>query len=189
MSVRLLNSLAAAEAALGNTERGFALLDQADALAPNDTVGLLKQQRGLLLVLVGRMDDALSCLDQAIPLLRRERTVLARTLLNRAMLHQIAGRVRPALADLERCERLGHELAQPRLVAKAIHGRGSCQLLAGNIPAALRDFDRARVVYKEYADGMLAVVAVERARALLAAGLHRDAATELDVALDAFPQI
>jgi hypothetical protein len=36
---------------------------------------------------------------------------------------------------------------------------------------------------------MLAVVAVERARALLAAGLHRDAATELDFALDAFPRI
>ncbi|MEV4318934.1 CHAT domain-containing protein [Actinocrispum sp. NPDC049592] len=189
MTVRLLNSLAAAEAALGNTARGFELLDQADALATPDTAGVLLQQRGLLLVLVGRMDDALACMDQAIPLLRRERTVLARTLLNRAMLHQIAGRVTPALADLDRCERLGRELSQPRLVAKAIHGRGSCELLAGNIPAALRDFDSARVVYETYADGMLAVVAVERARALLAAGLHRDAATELDFALDAFPRI
>lgn len=189
MAVRLLNSLAAAEAALGNTERGFALLDEAEASATPDTRGLLLQQRGLLLVLVGRMDDALTCLDQAIPLLRKERTVLARTLLNRAMLHQIAGRVTPALADLDRCERLGRELDLPRLVAKAIHGRGSCELLAGNIPAALRDFDSARAVYEEYADGMLAVVAVERARALLAAGLHRDAATELDFALDAFPRI
>ncbi|MFD1044531.1 bifunctional lysylphosphatidylglycerol synthetase/lysine--tRNA ligase LysX, partial [Kibdelosporangium lantanae] len=79
--------------ALGNTERGFALLDRADALATPATEGLLLQQRGLLLVLVGRMDDALTCLDQAVPLLRKERTVLARTLLNRAMIHQIAGRV------------------------------------------------------------------------------------------------
>ncbi|TCO50625.1 CHAT domain-containing protein [Actinocrispum wychmicini] len=189
MAVRLLNSLAAAEAALGNTERGFALLDEAEAKATPATRGLLLQQRGLLLVLVGRMGDALTCLDQAIPLLRRERTVLARTLLNRAMLHQIAGRVTPALADLDRCERLGRELELPRLVAKAIHGRGSCELLAGNIPAALRDFDSARALYEKYADGMLAVVAVERARALLAAGLHRDAATELDFALDAFPRI
>jgi tetratricopeptide (TPR) repeat protein len=187
--VRLLNSLAAAEAALGDTEQGFALLDRADALATPETRGLLLQQRGLLLVLVGRMDDALACLDQAIPLLRRERTVLARTLLNRAMLHQIAGRVTPALADLDRCERLAQELDLPRLVAKAVHGRGSCQLLAGNIPAALRDFDSARSVYQSHADGMLAVVAVERARALLAAGLHSDAATELDFALDEFPRI
>jgi tetratricopeptide (TPR) repeat protein len=189
MTVKLLNSLAAAEAALGSTEHGFALLDRAEALATPATEGLLRQQRGLLLVLVGRMDDALTCLDQAIPLLRKERTVLARTLLNRAMIHQIAGRVTPALADLDRCERLGREIGLPRLVAKAIHGRGSCQLLTGNIPAALRDFDEARAVYEEYADGMLAVVAVERARALLAAGLHRDAATELDFALDAFPRI
>ncbi|GAB3875086.1 hypothetical protein GCM10029964_018300 [Kibdelosporangium lantanae] len=188
MTVRLLNSLAAAEAALGNTEHGFALLDRADALATPATEGLLLQQRGLLLVLVGRMDDALTCLDQAVPLLRKERTVLARTLLNRAMIHQIAGRVTPALADLDRCERLGRELDLWRLVAKAIHGRGSCQLLAGNIPAALRDFDDARALYEEYADGMLPVLAVERARALLAAGLHRDAATELDFALDTFPR-
>ncbi|MBP2319872.1 tetratricopeptide (TPR) repeat protein [Kibdelosporangium banguiense] len=187
--VRLLNSLAAAEAALGDTEQGFALLDRADALATADTKGLLLQQRGLLLVLVGRMDDALACLDQAIPLLRREQTVLARTLLNRAMLHQIAGRVTPALADLDRCERLAQDLGLPRLVAKAVHGRGSCQLLTGNIPAALRDFDSARSVYQSHADGMLAVVAVERARALLAAGLHSDAATELDFALREFPRI
>ncbi|SMD26165.1 CHAT domain-containing protein [Kibdelosporangium aridum] len=186
--VRLLNSLAAAEAALGNTGQGFALLDRADQLATPETAGLLRQQRGLLLILVGRMDEALVCLDQAIPLLRRDPLVLARTLLNRAMLHQIAGRVRPALADLERCERLGRELGLDRLVAKAVHGRGSCELLAGNIPAALRDFDRARVVYESHADGMLPVVAVERARALLAAGLHSDAATELDYALARFPR-
>ncbi|ALG14697.1 hypothetical protein AOZ06_10960 [Kibdelosporangium phytohabitans] len=186
--VRLLNSLAAAEAALGNTGQGFLLLDRADALATPATKGLLLQQRGLLLVLVGRMDDALVCLDRAIGLLRDDPTVLARTLLNRAMLHQIAGRVRAALGDLERCERLGRDLGLDRLVAKAIHGRGSCQLLAGNIPAALRDFDQARRVYESHADGMLPVVAVERARALLAAGLHSDAATELDYALDRFPR-
>nr|WP_042194571.1 CHAT domain-containing tetratricopeptide repeat protein [Kibdelosporangium sp. MJ126-NF4]CEL21410.1 hypothetical protein [Kibdelosporangium sp. MJ126-NF4]CTQ96023.1 hypothetical protein [Kibdelosporangium sp. MJ126-NF4] len=186
--VRLLTSLAAAEAALGNTEQGFALLDRADELATAETKGLLVQQRGLLLILVGRMDDALQCLDQAIGLLRRNPTVLARTLLNRAMLHQISGRVGAALADLERCERLGQELGQDRLVAKAIHGRGSCHLLAGNIPAALRHFDRARVVYESHADGMLPVVAVERARALLAAGLYSDAATELDFALARFPR-
>lgn len=186
--IRLLTSLAAAEAALGNTEQGFLLLDRADALAAPGTAGLLLQQRGLLLMLVGRMDDALDHLDRAVGSLRGDPTVLARTLLNRALLHQTAGRVGAALADLERCERLGRELGLDRLVAKAIHGRGSCQLLAGNIPAALRGFDQARVVYESHADGMLPVVAVERARALLAAGLHSDAATELDFALARFPR-
>jgi tetratricopeptide (TPR) repeat protein len=188
LTTRLLGALAAAEVAQGNKDRGFALLDSAESLLPQGDHGVLAHHRGLLLLMVGEMDEALVVHDRAITLLRKgnDRLALARTLLNRALLHQTAGRVRLAIADLTWCEQLGRELDLPLLVAKAIHGRGACQLLAGDIPAALRAFDTASRGYAA-ADGMQAVLAVEKARAMLAAGLHSDAATELDDALDRFP--
>lgn len=186
LTTRLLGALAAAEVAQGNKDRGFALLDSAESL-PGDH-GVLTHHRGLLLLMVGEMDEALVVHDRAISLLRRgsDRLALARTLLNRALLHQTAGRVTLAIADLTWCEQLGRELDLPLLVAKAIHGRGACLLLAGDIPGALRAFDTASKGYAA-ADGMQAVLAVEKARAMLAAGLHSDAATELDDALARFP--
>src|SRR5947199_1489 len=95
------------------------------------------------------MDEALACFDEAIPLLRQagEFVVLARTLLNRAMLHQYAGRVRLALADLDQCEQISAGQAGQadlaRIFAKAAHGRGQARVLTGDIPGALRAFDAA----------------------------------------------
>lgn len=188
LTTRLLGALAAAEVAQGNTDHGFALLDSAESLLPEGDQGVLAHHRGLLLLMVGRMDEALAVHDRAISLLRKgsDRLALARTLLNRALLHQTAGRARLAIADLTWCEQLSRELDLPLLVAKAIHGRGACEVLAGDIPAALRAFDTASRGYAA-ADGMQAVLAVEKARAMLAAGLHSDAATELDDALTRFP--
>jgi tetratricopeptide (TPR) repeat protein len=191
LTARVLLSLAVPEVYLGNSARSFDLLDAAESLvAPRDR-GILVQQRGLILMLVGRMDEALRCLDEAIGLLAHtdELTVLARTLLNRGMLHQTVGRVRLALADLDQCERIATAESLPRLEAKAEHCRGSCHVLVGDIPAALRAFDTASRGYAEHADGWLAMVSVDKARALLAAGLHRDAVIELDAALRWFPAI
>ncbi|MGH3763453.1 MAG: CHAT domain-containing protein, partial [Actinophytocola sp.] len=189
LTVRLLGTLAAAEVARGNSDLGFELLDSADTLLTEDNRGVLLLQRGLLHTMVGRLDDALQCFDAAVPLLERadERVALARTLLNRAFINQIAGQVRPALADLARSEEISRELDMTVQVAKARHGRGSCLLLAGDIPGALRAFEQAERQYTENADGMLAVLAVEKARALLAAGLCVDAAAVLDAALPRFP--
>ena len=188
--VRVLNSLAGVEVVLGNTERGFILLDAAEALGVSEDRGLLLQQRGLLLVLVGRITDALVCMDEAIPLLREagEPVIVARALLNRALLHQTAGRVRLAMADLDWCTEIARHYESERgLVAKALHGRGQCKVLTGDIPAALRDFDAAGVEYARQSEGMLAPLAVDKARALLAAGLPGEAALELDSALTRFP--
>jgi CHAT domain-containing protein len=188
LTFRLLGSLAAAEVACGHSDRGFALLDSMGTLITEDNRGVLLLQRGLLLTMIGRVDDAVRSFDTAVPLLERagERVALARTLLNRAFIHQIAGQVRPALADLARSEEISRELGMTVQVAKAFHGRGSCLLLAGDIPGALRAFDQAERGYAENADGMLVVLAVEKARALLAAGLGVDAAGVLDAALPRF---
>jgi tetratricopeptide (TPR) repeat protein len=188
LTFRLLGTLAAAEVACGNSDRGFALLDSMDPLITDANRGVLLLQRGLLLTMIGRVDDAVRNFDAAVPMLERagERVALARTLLNRAFIHQIAGQVRPALADLARSEEISRELDMAVQVAKAHHGRGSCLLLAGDIPGALRAFDQAEAGYAADADGMLVVLAVEKARALLAAGLAADAAGVLDAAMPRF---
>ncbi|MGB3441337.1 MAG: CHAT domain-containing protein [Actinophytocola sp.] len=188
LTFRLLGTLAAAEVARGNSDRGFGLLDSMDTLITDDNRGVLLLQRGLLLTMIGRVDDAVRSFDAAVPLLERadERVALARTLLNRAFIHQIAGQVRPALADLARSEEISRELGMAVQLAKSFHGRGSCLLLAGDIPGALRAFDQAELGYAADADGMLVVLAVEKARAMLAAGLGADAAGVLDAALPRF---
>lgn len=187
--VRLLGSLAAAEAARGNSELAFRILDEADPLLTPENHGILLLQRGLLQVLMGRLDEALTCFDTAIPLLTwtNEHVALARALLNRAFLHQLAGQVKPALADLDHCESISRAQDLPILVAKTHHGRGACLLLIGDLPGALRAFTNAAEGYAPHADGMQVVLSVERARAMLAAGLYNDAADELDSALALFP--
>ncbi|HEY7597510.1 MAG TPA: CHAT domain-containing protein [Actinophytocola sp.] len=191
LTFRLLGTLSAAEVARGNSDLGFELLDSTEQLITGDNRGVLLLQRGLLLTMTGRVDEAVTSFDAAVPMLDRagERVALARTLLNRAFIHQIAGQVRPALADLARSEEISRELGMDVQVAKAFHGRGSCLLLAGDIPGALRAFEAAERGYTETADGMLVVLAVEKARALLAAGLCVDAADVLDAALPRFPDL
>ncbi|HEV7973856.1 CHAT domain-containing tetratricopeptide repeat protein [Amycolatopsis sp.] len=194
LTARLLGGLAVMEVAQGNSELGFSLVERAEALVPPEDRGILLQNRGLMLTLIGRMEEALGCFDDAIPLLRQtnEQLVLTRSLLNRGMLHQIAGRVRLAVADLEQCEQVAMALGGvgdgiPRTIAKAAHGRGQCLVMTGDIPGALREFDKAGLVYAEQGGGMLPVLAADKARALLAAGLPTEAAAELDVALEKFP--
>jgi CHAT domain-containing protein/tetratricopeptide (TPR) repeat protein len=193
LAVRLLGSLAAAEVAQGHTKRAFSILDDADTLLTPANRGVLLQQRGLLQVLVGRMDEALECFDEAVRLLPQageEVVALARALLNRAFAHQLAGHLGSALADLTRIEQLDRTHAMPVLQAKAVHIRGSCRLLTGDIPGAQRAFAMAARQYAEHnAEGMQVVLSVELARAMLAAGLYGDAAAELDTALELFPPL
>ena len=192
LTIRVLGNLAAAEVAQGHTDRGFALLDDAERALAEENRGILAHHRGLLLLMVGRMRDALDHLDRAAALLRaaQDHRTLATTLLNRALLHQTAGRLTAAIADLDDCERLSVELGNTLQAAKATHGRGACELLTGDVPAALRSLDRAADGYADAdADGMQAVLAVDKARALLVAGLHSEAGRELDVALGRFPRV
>jgi CHAT domain-containing protein/tetratricopeptide (TPR) repeat protein len=185
LTARILISLAPVEIQRGRQAAGLALLAEAeDMVAPADR-GVLLQQRGLLLVLVGRLAEGLRAMDEAVPLLAGEADaeVLARTLLNRAMLHHIAGRVRAARSDLDRCEQIARARGMARLLAKATHNRGYGELLAGDIPGALRDLETARRGFAVHAASLLPTIAVDRARVLLAAGLCSEAVTELDGAL------
>jgi CHAT domain-containing protein len=188
---RMLGSLAMWEADQGHTEYGLRLLDRAEALAAVEDRGVLLAQRGLILILTGRGDAALRAFDDSIALLdgnAAETENLAATLINRSFRYLSLGQVRRARTDLIWCQRVasdgGHDLAG----AKAVENLGYCDLLAGDIAAALQLFSEAASTYQRIAPSYLPVLAMDRARALLAAGLAEDAGSELDSAIASFRQ-
>ena len=111
---------------------------------------------------------------------------LASALLNRSFIHLSRGDVRRARADLDWCRRVAADGGHDLIVPKALHNLGYCDLLAGDIPAALQLFTAAASAYRHGAPGNLPVLAVDKARALMAAGLAGEAAAELDEAMASF---
>ncbi|HKA69130.1 MAG TPA: CHAT domain-containing protein [Actinomycetes bacterium] len=189
LAARLLISLAHAEAEQGRTAIGLALLDQAEPLTAPEERGILLGQRGLLLLRTGHDAEALRLFDAAVPLLAgADPAVLARVILNRAVLHLDLGNIRLARSDLARCQLLAQKHGLGLLAAKTRHNLGYCDLITGDIPAALDAFAAARVGYERHGPGFLPVLALDKARALLTAGLAAEAGRELDAAFESFRQ-
>jgi CHAT domain-containing protein len=187
---RILVSLAYAEGELGRVDRGLHLLAQAELILPPERRGLLLYQRGLLLMRNGQDRLALQQYDDAIAILREQSDPedLARALLNRGNVHLNAARVSLARADFVRCSAVASRCGFTRILPLARHNLAYIDYLSGDIPAALRGY---REVAREYAAsraGMLPVLAVDRARALTAAGLFREADRELADASMRFQQ-
>jgi hypothetical protein len=186
LAARLLGIAGQQEAELGRTGYGLRLLDRAESLAPADDRGVLLLQRGMIYLRTGREQDAVRVLGEAVEQLagRRDETAnLARALLNRSFACLTLVRVSQARADLDWCRRVADEAGHDLIAAKARHNLGYCDLLAGDIPAALQLFDAAAAAYRLSAPGFLLVLAIDKASALLAAGLASDAARELDDAM------
>ena len=189
LAARMLGILAQWETEQGRTDYGLNLLDRAEDLVAADDRGILCLQRGLIFVRTGRDADALKALDEAVALLQgnpAETANLAAALLNRSVVHLNAGDIRRARPDAIWCRRVAAAGGHDRLKAKALHNLGYCDLLADDIPAALQLFDAAASGYRLSAPGFLPVLATDKARALLAAGLAGEAADELDEAMMSF---
>ena len=189
LAARMLGILAQWETEQGRTDYGLNLLDRAEDLVAADDRGILCLQRGLIFVRTGRDADALKALDEAVALLHgnpAETANLAAALLNRSVVHLNAGDIRRARPDAIWCRRVAAAGGHDRLKAKALHNLGYCDLLADDIPAALQLFDAAASGYRLSAPGFLPVLAMDKARALLAAGLAGEAADELDEAMASF---
>ncbi|MEU0521687.1 CHAT domain-containing protein [Streptosporangium sp. NPDC006007] len=183
----MLISLAHAEAEQGRTGLGMDLLDEAQRWTPPTELPIVHAQRGLMYLRTGRTAEALRELDIAAPLLVHHDSVeLARVLLNRSVIHLMMGRIRLAREDARRSARLatahGHEV----IAVKALHNDGYCDLLRGDIPAALAMFGEVEQTYRRLIPGFLPVLALDQARALLAAGLADEAGRTLDRVLDGF---
>ena len=186
LAARLLGILAEWESELGRTEYGLRLLDHAERLALADDRGILLLQRGLILMRTGREREAVKVLDGAVAQLAgnpAETANLASALLNRSFASLSLGQIRQARSDLVWCRRVATEEGHELIAAKALHNLGYCDLLAGDIPSALQLFSVAAEAYRLSAPGFLLVLATDKAAALLAAGLARDAASELDTAM------
>ena len=189
LAARMLGILAQSETDQGRTDYGLNLLDRAEDLVAADDRGILCLQRGLIFVRTGRDADGLEALDEAVALLQgnaAESANLAAALINRSLVHLNAGDIRRARLDLIWGQRIAADGSHDRFTAKALHNLGYCDLLAGDIPAALQLFDAAASGYRLTAPGFLPVLAMDKARALLAAGLAGEAADELDEAMTSF---
>ncbi len=185
LAARLVISLAHLESEQGRADYGMRLLDYAERkVAPADR-GIVFSQRGLLLLRKGRWADALCQLTAAEPLVGHDPELLARVLLNRGVLHLNTGDVRLARSDLRRAAAIAEGAGLALMAAKATQNLGYCDLLRGDIPAALHQFDIAARTYQRTAPGILPALEIDRARALLAAGLAEDAAAALDAAIEA----
>lgn len=186
LRVRLMVSLAWAESERGRIGGAFRLLDEAEARAPAAQRPVVLSQRALLLERTGRNDLALAEFDAAVGLLseRTHPVELVKALNNRGILHLDEGHVRLARADLLRCVQLAGRHGQVRSAAIGRVNLGCLDVLAGDLPSALRAFGAARREYWTVAPGRLAGLAVELARALVAAGLFAEADRELAVAAE-----
>jgi tetratricopeptide (TPR) repeat protein len=183
---RLLVSLAWAETERGRVEAGFRVLDEAERLIPAAQRPILLGQRALLLKRSGRNDAALRQYDEAVAQLSDGPypVDLLKALNNRSLVHLEAGRVQLARADLLRCGQIAARHGLARYGAFCRVNLGCLDVLAGDLPAALRAFTEARAEYEKLAPGRLPTLAVERARALLAAGLFAEADRELAYAAE-----
>jgi hypothetical protein len=186
LAARMIITLAYLEAEQGRAGYGLRLLDRAEPVVAACDRGHLHSQRGLLLLRTGRWADALGQFTTAEPLASGDPELQARVLLNRGVVHLNTGDVRLARGDLRRSASIAADAGLTLLAAKATQNLGYCDLLGGDIPAALHQFDRAARAYEDTAPGMLPVLATDRARALLAAGLAEDAAAALDGVIAAF---
>jgi CHAT domain-containing protein len=178
---RILVSLAYAQGELGRAEQGLHLLTEAEPLMPAERRGLLLYQRGLLLMRNGQDRLALQHYDAAIAVLREQSDPedLARALLNRGSVHLNAARVGLARADFLRCIAVASRHGFARILPMATHNLAYVDYLRGDLPAALRGYRQVARHYAESRTGMLPVLAVDRARALTAAGLFGEADQEL----------
>jgi len=200
--IRVLVSLAWAEAETGPLAVGLGRLDDAEQLhnalsGPQraELAGLVRQQRGLLLYRAGRIEESLELLSAAVPLLEQalshgvgDPDVLAGTLLNRGRAYLDRVQTAAAAREFQRCIQLCADHRLDLLAAKAQHNLGYLAYLVGDLPMSLRQYEQAGRCYRDLAAGLLPTLRLDQARALLAAGLAEEAARQLDEALPALRQ-
>lgn len=113
--------LSAALALRGSSALAFREADRAAAVLRGRDLALLQAQRAFLLLVMGRLADALQAYRQALPALRRhgDRFQEATALHNRGLIHIHLGELPTAEADLTKAEQLYSLLGRDRDAADA----------------------------------------------------------------------
>lgn len=187
LRARILIALAYDYSELGDAQRARTLLDEASGYP--EVLPAVRVARGLTLVRTGRPDAALVDLDAAVAQLRAAdstegREDLAGALLNRGLLHMVAGRLVEAAADTEAAGTLARRIDRDDITFMAEHNLGFVRYLAGDLPAALAAMDSAAAAWPGAADD--GVAQLDRAKVLLDAGLTDAAAEQLGRAVRFF---
>ncbi|MGW1343052.1 CHAT domain-containing protein [Kribbella sp. NPDC002412] len=162
----------------GRPNEGLAILGQAIANSKGVAAGRVLTRRGYLLRVVGRYDEALADLRQAITLLRRggDQVWEARARTHRFLVYAAMGQAAHADRDLVVAERLSAATGQELESAMLVHNRADVAFQAGDLPAALGFLDEAAARYAALQTEWTSL-AIDRCAVLLAAGLATEAVT------------
>lgn len=176
-------TLGVALAWAGRSRHGLAQLDLAAARARGAAAGRILLRRASVRHDLGRYAAALEDVQRALPLLRQAGDAVweARTLTLRGEVHLVSGATGRAAADYARAEELFAATGQEYEYAMARHNRGLTALVRGDLPTALSYLDEAGRRY-EALGAANPDLAIDHCRALLGAGLARDALQEANVA-------
>lgn len=184
---RVMVSLAMAEAELGDLGAGLDLLRDADGVVEPERRGVVRAQTAILLRRAGRDAEAAVEYGRALALLDpvSQPALVAKVLVNRAVLLTAAVRLDAAAADLDRSLTLARQAGDDVVAAKVVHDQGWLAYVAGDLPTAMQRYDEVEGAYRRDLPGMLAMLRLDRARVLVAAGLVGEADLELDWAVGA----
>lgn len=179
LEAECLVSLASALVFAGDTDAALRTLQQATP-GPRTAILVATQEAGIL-CMVGRYAEAIRLYDPMVRALRRsgDAVLESRVLSNRAIAHVYTGRFHQADADLDRVERLVSRLGNELDLADCYHNKGFAAARNGDLPRALEMYGRAARYWVERSLPMGAIP-IDRAEALLAAGLVRDAQGEAE---------
>ncbi len=190
LEAHIRNSLAVVLMSSGHTQQAVRELTRAEQQLVHDAGrGRIVMQRGLLLMILGRLTEALADYDEAIPLLREagDRLAETRTLMDRGIVLTRVGRFDDAAADFVEAGTLAAALDQELMVAGAEHNMGFLHGRRGDVPAALACLDRARAAYEALGSPARLTSALDsdRCDVLLIAGLAAEARAAAERSLEA----
>ncbi|MDQ1659854.1 MAG: hypothetical protein QOD41_4937 [Cryptosporangiaceae bacterium] len=178
-------TLVSVHAERGEMRQALAVSEHAAAGLRGAPAARMRVQRGAMLCRLGQFTEAMDEFRAALPVLKRagDEVWEARTLENRGNARAYLGELREADADLRRAETLflgtGHQL----YAADAVWNRGFVAARFGDVPLALTHFDTAEARYAE--QGVPAPeILLDRCDVLLSAGLHAEALSSAESALE-----
>jgi CHAT domain-containing protein/tetratricopeptide (TPR) repeat protein len=197
--IRLSSTLVAMSSEIsGDVAAGLAGLDDVRLLvkAVDDPImraelsGALNYNYAAKLMTVGRNEESLAYFDASIedkeyrmahdadPESRMDS--LVRSLSSRGWAHTRLGNVQQARADLTKSLELAEKYELRAMAADVRRNLGTLALRTGDVPEALRFYDETERTYRALDMEVPALLRIEQAQALLAAGLAEEAGQYLD---------
>jgi CHAT domain-containing protein/tetratricopeptide (TPR) repeat protein len=169
---------------LGNTDGALAEVALADSVLTGLDRARLRVNLGLVLGRIGRSAEALDALDASQPVLAAygDARWEAIALNLRGIIHVYRGARQSALSDLLRAARLTEDNGYGVTNALVLQNLGFAAYRTGDLPSALYWIDAATQRFAEL-DKPVAPLLVDRAEALLTAGLSTEAHTSLRKAI------